>query len=161
MSKIIKIDRFEVKKIRAALEKHLATFGTDLGIRASVGNGGFDSRSVYWKVEFSIIDGKSADSKDKSDFEYYAASFGLAKEDWGKPFINRGKTFRICGVAPRSWKFPILGKSPRGKVYKFPAKSVLAGLGKQTVSHSTLTEDERTEADFDEDMSSSFFVKEE
>jgi hypothetical protein len=37
-------------------------------------------------------------------------------------------TFKIIGLAPRSYKMPILASDKRGKVYKFPAESVVRKL---------------------------------
>lgn len=44
-----------------------------------------------------------------TDFTLYATSFGLSPDDLGKTFKQfGGQSFKICGLKPRSRKYPIV-----------------------------------------------------
>lgn len=156
MSKITMINRAEAKNIRMALEKALKGFGLDMGVVASVGSGRFSPHSIKFNVEISITDGSGIAGKAKSDFEYYARTFGMSEDDFGKPFIRNGNVYTICGIQYRNWKYPVLGKNPRGKVYKFAAHSVKAGLINNPKKSPTATVS-NTENDEDEDNFDDFY----
>jgi hypothetical protein len=166
MAKIKMIDRSSAREIHTAFEKFLKNFGKDYGVVASCGNGRFDSRSIRFKVEIVVagaVDTSSLVDKAKTDFEFYASRFGLSKDDWGKRFLSRGKSYTICGIKPSSYKYPILGKSPRGAVYKFTADGVLKGMGKkpsrwivQQESSADAQEQAQIERDFEEDEERDF-----
>jgi hypothetical protein len=161
MAKIKTMDRSAARELHVAFEKFLKDFGKDYGVVASCGNGRFDSRSVRFKVEITVagaVDASSVADKAKADFEFYCSRFGLTKDDWGKRFLSRGKSYTICGISPSSYKYPILGKSPRGTTYKFTADGVLVGMGKNPLRgtrkqmwSADAQEQAQIERDFDED----------
>jgi len=167
MAKITQIDRPAARTIHTTFEQFLKGFGKDMGLTISCGNGRFSSHAIRFKVEISVISDPSVADPSQADFEYHAASFGLSKDDWAKQFISGGKCYRICGVAPSSWKYPILGKTPRNKVYKFSAHVVKTGLINGAASPAVATrgtrksrwnsqsddtqEQAQIEKDFDED----------
>ena len=56
--------------------------------------------------------------------------YGMHDVPFGTTFSNRHGTYAICGVKPRSRKFPILGKHvATGKVYKFQEDDVARWTG--------------------------------
>jgi len=130
MAKIKIMDRSTARVLQDTFNKFLKGFGKEHGIIISIGSGRFDSRSLKLKVELTVADVAGIVDKAKADFEFYASRFGLSKDDWGKPFLSRGKSYTICGIKPSSYKYPILGKSARGTTYKFTADGVLVGMGK-------------------------------
>jgi len=131
MAKITIMDRAAARTLQNAFNKFLKDFGEDLGIVATTTGGGrFDSRSLKVKVQLTLADTSVMVDAAKNDFEFYCSRFGLSKNDWGKPFLSRGKSYTICGIKPSSYKYPILGKSPKGTTYKFTADGVLVGMGK-------------------------------
>ena len=66
---------------------------------------------------------------DGKAFVRYASSFDLDPADLGREFTSRGNTFRITGLKPKSYKFPILAANVKtGKTFKVPAETVKAGL---------------------------------
>ena len=143
MAKITQIDRTSARTIQTAFSQFLKTFGQDLGIVGSIGSGRFDSRSIRFKVELSLADTSTLVDKSKNDFEFYCSRFGLSKDDWGKRFLSRGKSYTICGIKPSSYKYPILGKNPKGVVYKFTSNNVLVGMGKKTIASDFEEDEER------------------
>ena len=66
---------------------------------------------------------------DGKAFVRHAAQFDLKPEDLGTEFTDTRGTFRIIGLLPKSWKFPILVEDVQtGKKLKFPSERVGAGL---------------------------------
>ena len=66
---------------------------------------------------------------DGKAFVRHAVSFDLDPTDLGREFTSRGRTFRITGLLPKSYKYPILAtNTATGKTLKFPAETVKAGL---------------------------------
>lgn len=66
---------------------------------------------------------------DGKAFVRYASEFGLDPADLGKRFTDRRGMFRITGLLPRSYKYPVLAVNlETGKTLKFPAETVKAGL---------------------------------
>lgn len=65
------------------------------------------------------------------EFKRYAIMFGLSPDDLGREFTTYQGTYRICGLKPRSEKYPVLAENVRtGKIYKFPSEAVKASLAK-------------------------------
>ena len=158
MAKITQIDRTSARTIQTAFAQFLKTFGKDLGVVGSIGSGRYDPRSIRFKVELSLADTSGLVDKAKDDFEFYCSRFGLAKDDWGKRFLSRGSSYVICGIKPSSYKYPILGRSARGTVYKFASDSVLVGMGKTAIRgtrkqvwSADAQEQAQIERDFEED----------
>ena len=131
MAKLTTIGRLEVKLVRHELEGWLESFGEEMGLLAGVEGGArFTPDSMTFKLKIRLVDVETDCGKDlqQLDFERFAAGYGLEAEDFGRGFCYAGRSFTICGVAPRSYKYPILAKNPRGKVFKFAPKMVKAGL---------------------------------
>ena len=60
----------------------------------------------------------------------YATMVGLADVEFGARFEIQGTTYSICGLKPRSRKYPVLAKQiPTGKTYKFAVDSVKKAVG--------------------------------
>ena len=74
----------------------------------------------------------------------------------GKRFLSRGKSYTICGIKPSSYKYPILGRSPKGTVYKFTSNNVLVGMGKKSIASDFAQEQRQIERDFEEDEERDF-----
>lgn len=58
-----------------------------------------------------------------------ATLFGLKPEDLGRKFQDSGDEYEVCGLKPRSRKYPVLATNTRsGKTFKFPVSVVRAAL---------------------------------
>lgn len=125
--KIKQIGRDECKMIRELVNMALEDALSDLGLKASIGNMTFDYETVSSKLTIAIEEYDAG----KSDFMKGCWKFDLNKSDFGRKFESNGEVFTICGLKPRSRKYPILGKRADGKVFKFPANRVRMLLANQ------------------------------
>ncbi len=123
-----KIDRSAAKILREEALRAVKEVADRHGIVVELGNGRYDPNigTFDLKVKFAL------EGSERKDFERWATILGLDPEDFGKKFINGGKTFRISGIAPRSKTYPILATSG-GKTYKFRVESVRAGLHRESL----------------------------
>jgi hypothetical protein len=107
------------------MQAALTAIAPGLDVSIVVGNASFNNFSANFKVEVAE---KSENGEVLDSFKLHCNSFGLKETDLGKSFVTHGRTFTICGIAPRSWKRPIIAKS-NGQVYKFSAETVKLLLG--------------------------------
>lgn len=131
------MNRQKCQRIRERLNEVFATVADDLkkefGIKVSVGGGRYSDSEVgqaTFKLEVAEFGaGGSVETKEMAAFKREAQFYGLKAEDLGKSFVSRGEKFTICGLKPRSRKYPILAKNSRNKTYKFNAGDVRRYLG--------------------------------
>ena len=120
--------RQNLRQVRADLILALSKVEIAHGITIEVGGIRFqpDSFRVRLEAKTSATGNTSIDKTDhaKKEFELYAPSFGIKPAVFGTTFSYRGKTYTVCGIKPRSFKFPVLATSDRGKMFKFPATAV-------------------------------------
>jgi hypothetical protein len=64
-------------------------------------------------------------------FKTNAKLFGFEPDDLGKEFSFQGQSYTICGLKPKSRKYPVIAQSAGGKNYKFACRSVLEALGRE------------------------------
>jgi hypothetical protein len=129
MSAVKRFDRTACRLVSGKTVEALEALAADLGLSVERGNGKFDSTSFTLKIVFSVTgeDGQ-ARTPEVEDFKRYAQFHGLSPDDLGRTFTANGTNYEICGLKPKSRKYPILGKTVRGAVYKFSADSVRRGL---------------------------------
>jgi hypothetical protein len=127
MSKIEKIGKPECRIIRetvtAALNEALAEFG----LKANLGNMTYSGSNVTSKLTVSVADYNA----DEEEFKKGCWKYNLKPSDFGRKFESNGDTFTLCGLKPRSRKYPFLGRRGDGKKYKFPASVVTKQLNDQ------------------------------
>ena len=69
----------------------------------------------------------TADSKDApSTFAKFAPMLGLDPSLDGRTFRYGMEHYTISGIAPKSWKRPVLATASSGKTYKFPVDAIKA-----------------------------------
>ena len=117
------INKERVKHLRLELQGLLdSQYGLDfLGdLKAHVGNASFTDNNVTFKIELSTI-AENGDvlNKASEDFKLFAGVYGMKPEDFGKSFKANGHTYTICGLKPRSDKYPIIAQREDGKKFKF------------------------------------------
>jgi hypothetical protein len=127
MPTITQIDRNAIRTINAEALPALEEIAKQFGLTLKQEGGRFDPTAGTFTMKVTFVC-QTADGI-PADWSRYAPTFGLAVEDFGKTFRDfSGKPFTVCGIKPRSSKYPVLAKNGAGKVYKFPATQVKAML---------------------------------
>lgn len=106
------------RQFRQDFAEHMRSFEEEHGVRVNIGNITYQQNEIRTKLTVRS-NAVSDDAIAEKDFKRNAFYFGLNADDFGKSFKSRGETFTICGIKPRSRKYPILAKNARGKTYKF------------------------------------------
>ena len=116
MAKIKKFDRKNLKQIRMQINTELEKMSKKLGIQFSIGNISFQEQSFTTKMT-AVLAGNSEDAE-RIAFEKDCWRAGVDKDMFGKVINYGNKSYRICGIRPRSWKQPIIAER-NGSKYKF------------------------------------------
>jgi len=125
-----RLARVIIDECRDALAPIAEKYGLTLDRKGS--NYRPDALPVMLQFLIKEVDssGVTVDARGK-DFKRYAMAFGLKPSDLGREFSTFQGTYRICGLKPRSDKYPVLAEDVRtGKTYKFPPEVVKASLAK-------------------------------
>ena len=78
------------------------------------------------------VPGREAEERkrDKEIFVALAEECGLKATDYGREFVIEGERYRITGIDPRRFKYPINAERlPDGRAVKMPLDEVLKALG--------------------------------
>jgi len=126
-------DRAETRKIVDQIEDTLQPLSAQLGLHIETGNARYSSTNITLKINISTINAKGQPTtKEVTDFQHNAASYGLSPDDLYKQFDYFGNRYEIIGCKPRSYKFPLIVKKvSNGKHYKFSAYQIRTGLKKE------------------------------
>lgn len=123
------MDRPKCQLIRDVLNEQLSTVADGLGVSFEIGNARYDDSQVTFKL--TALD-RAADgtvvSQAEKDWNDYAVMYGFEVEDFGRAFESNRTEYKICGIKPKSRKYPILGKRWDGKQFKFRAEDVLRSM---------------------------------
>ena len=116
------INQAAMEALKQVAEKH--------GLQLSEGRGGYDPSGGTFDKKYTFTipteDGIPA------DFRRLASMFHMEPEDFGRTFITHQGEYAICGIAPRSPKYPILAKCVKsGKTFKFTERVVKTLKGEQ------------------------------
>ena len=131
-NKITKLDRPTVKYIKKRLETAANPLAEELGVAIDLGSCTFKTSNCKFQLKVAVLDpdGKAITEESES-FRSSAKLFGLEPDDLGKEFIYRRQSYRICGLKPKSRKYPVIARSDNGKDYKFACRTVLEALGRE------------------------------
>ncbi|MBN2272139.1 MAG: hypothetical protein JXN61_16110 [Sedimentisphaerales bacterium] len=130
--KIKELDRPIVKYIRKRLETAVTPLAEELGVAIDFGSCTFNTSNCKLQLKVSVLDGDGrAITEEGESFRNNAKLFGLEPDDLGKEFTFRGQSYTICGLKPKSRKYPVIARSDNGKDYKFPCRTVLEALGRE------------------------------
>ena len=112
-------DRPRCREIRDALDEVIQPLSQRLGLTIRLGTASFTSNNIRFKLE--VFEDSETGTPEADAFRVYCSRYGLQPEDLNKPFAWGGKQYALIGCKPRSTRFPLLGRGPDGKVFKFPA----------------------------------------
>ena len=126
--KITKLDGKTVQAIIDDLEMALSSVAEKWGL--SLVRKGCTYRDDEMPVPFRLsVSSDEATSRAERDFSSMAIAIGLQAADFGREFSYAGQQYQICGVKPRSPKYPVLARNvATGKTHKFPASLVADAL---------------------------------
>ena len=124
------MDTNKIRLMREAIDTALVSVGEQFKVQIKAGNASYRDSSVTFKVEANEIgDIGEVEPKEKQDFLRFARSYGFQPSDFGKGFqLANSKVYKIAGLKPRSQKYPVLGESEDGRLFKFDTETVKRGL---------------------------------
>ena len=131
-TKITTLDKPRLKYIRKRMESALKSLAQELGVTIDVCNCTFQQSNCRFQVKLAVLDSAGKPMTEEINlFRESAKIYGFEPDDMGREFIYRGKAYAICGLNPKSRKYPVIAKAVNGKAYKFPCEIVLKALGRQ------------------------------
>jgi hypothetical protein len=138
--KIETFDKNNLKDLRHEIDLALAAVTEKFGVALSIGsisyspNGTATTRLTMTAVGHANVS-DLASAIAKKEWDQYAPSWGLKKEDLGKTIKLGRIEYLIVGIKPRARKTPILGKNLlNNQVYKLPITEVLDAVKLKNVS---------------------------
>lgn len=120
------ITREKIRDMRKDIDAALKEVAEKHCVTIEAGNASYSSKSFSLKLNITenASDGSTV-SQGELDWEKSHWKFGLDKDLFGKTFKTNKGEYEIVGLKPRSYKYPVLGKSLKdGKTYKFPEATV-------------------------------------
>ena len=122
---ITEMTRNEVRKLRDRVTETLSRQIADLNV--TVGNARYTRKDVTFKVTLAL----QGHDPYEEEFKQFAGAYGLSPDDFGRRVTLSGRTYEICGVSPRSSKYPILAKRVGTDfTYKFTTAQILRAMEK-------------------------------
>lgn len=112
-------NRHTIKEIRKDLTSILEILEDQHNIKLELGAISYALNGSNFSVKLTgISSNENGDiiSKVETDYNFMKSS---KMKKLGDTFIFRGEVYTICGWKPRSTKYPLLGKSAGGTIYKF------------------------------------------
>lgn len=126
MAKITAFDRRNLRELHARVQAALKAVGDEFGVNFNVKAGRFSPAEYRFTTEAKVGEAPSASDQERErrrEFEMFCGRFGLRPEHYGAAFVSQGRQFTICGLQRKAPKFPVLARSIRGTVYKFPVEA--------------------------------------
>jgi hypothetical protein len=112
-----------IKKFRTIFEKAVQGIFEETSVKVSLGNVRFSGKSFHGKLT-AVIDDVSNPSENpmeikyREDFLRYAFQYGLKKTDLTTTKNIMGTKYTLIGCAPRSSRYPLIVKNPKGELTK-------------------------------------------
>lgn len=122
-----KIDRDIVKRLRTEMETDLRSLAQKHNLTIVVGGANFNNDNIVFQVEVAVNDelGRPK-NREAEDFRRYGNRFGLKPEHLYSEVTFRNHRYRLIGLLPKSYKFPILAERlDTGQKFKLSATEVL------------------------------------
>ncbi len=131
-TKITRLDKLTVQHVIKRLTAALEPLAKELAVAIDVGNCTFGANNCRFQLSIALLDsGGKAITEEADCFRNNAKLFGFEPDDLGRKFVFRRQSYTICGLKPKSSKYPVIAQSDNGKSYKFPCRAVLSALGRK------------------------------
>lgn len=123
-----------IENLQAAMIEALKPVGEGFGVSFEVSATGYRPNSVPFKVIASTLNSDgTAKNPDKEEWDKFCSAIGLEKDDFGREFTQRGRTFKITGLKLNRPKYPVNAIDvATNKGFKFPVASVTMSLRRNT-----------------------------
>ena len=120
-------DRPTLGLLRKRIADTLKPLGEELGLEFIGGGISYtgDGSKATMKLEMNR---GSAEAASHVEFARLSLLFGLKPEHFGATITTPTGQYSLCGINPKSHKYPFLAKRPDGKVYKFSRDQVVRQL---------------------------------
>ena len=130
--KIKQLDKPTVQYIRKRMQAAVEPLAEELGVAIDFGSCTFQASNCRLQLKVAVINPNGEPVTEEADsFKRSAKLFGFEPADLGKEFLCQGQPYTICGLRPKSHKYPVIGRSVNGKDYKFTCRTVLEALGRE------------------------------
>ena len=131
-TEITNLNKPTVKYIRERLKTAVKPLAEELGVTIDLGNCTFNMSNCRFQLKLALLDSKGKPITEEVDsFRSNAKLFGFEPDDLGKKFTFQGQPYAICGLKPKSRKYPVIAQSDNGKNYKFACRTVLEALDRK------------------------------
>ena len=137
--KIKQFNRDSLRLFRPGFEQALAELGKEYGLAFAIGSMRFDATSFKTTLTAQIVGGEvqgnGKDEINKANFIRHCDEVGLQASDFGKIINYAGHEYKITGLKPRSYRFPVLvQRQPDGKGFKLPIDAVRTSLALKKIN---------------------------
>jgi len=132
---IKQLDKHTVQYIRKRLQAVIAPLAKELGVVMDLGHCTFQASNCRFQLKVAVRDSSGKAVTEEADaFRHNAKLFGFEPADLGREFTFEGQPYTICGLRPKSRKYPVIARSGSGKDYKFACRTVLEALDRKVPS---------------------------
>lgn len=122
------MDRVKCQQLRESMNGLFADLEKKHGVKVKIGRANYSSANAMFALEICDIVNGEAMTKEAEAYKRYAALYGLPEDGLGKTFQYQGKAYKIVGLSPKAYRFPVLVEA-NGKTYKFPVDTVQLKMG--------------------------------
>jgi len=116
-------DREGVRELTRRITTAIEAICGEAGMSVEMEAGHFDPTTL--RCTFTIrTEEVDVEAEERAAFARDCALFLLSADAYGKGFEWNGERFTLCGLKPRSPKYPIIGRDATGRRFKFPLAAV-------------------------------------
>jgi len=131
-TKIRQLDKPTVRYIRKRLQAAVEPLAKELGVAIDFGSCSFQTSNCRIQLKVAVLNPDGEPLTEEADaFRRSAKLFGFEPADLGAEFVVQGHTYTICGLKPKSRKYPVIARAGNGKDYKFACRTVLQALDRE------------------------------
>ena len=125
------MEKSKIESIIKEIEEAAKKIGESHGLEIRTAGGyHYTTNNFRFQIEAAVVNDEGvAETREVEDFKHLAFRFGFQPDDLHKELIIQGRTFRIVGLKPRNFKYPIICEELGTlKQYKLGADQVKEGL---------------------------------
>lgn len=80
----------------------------------------YDFPDMCIRKALKMLSAQEAEEEDRACWNRWSMEHGLSPEDFGRTFVHRGASYKVCGISPTAIKYHVIGKkTPHGSTYYF------------------------------------------